>query len=42
MTKGPLPRSQVISPFGVGAMHVVRDGTSVIAAGLDRLDTPAD
>jgi hypothetical protein len=36
MTKGPLPRSQVISPFGVGAMHVVRDGTSVIAAGLDR------
>jgi Domain of unknown function (DUF1998) len=35
MSKGPIRRSQLIAPFGVGAMVVVKDGTSVIAAGLD-------
>lgn len=35
MPKGPIRRSQLVSPFGVGAMLVVRDGTSVITAGLD-------
>lgn len=35
MPKGPLRRSQLIAPFGVGAMVVVRDGTSVISGGLD-------
>ncbi len=35
MPKGPIRRAQLIVPFGVGAMVVVRDGTSLIAAGLD-------
>lgn len=35
MAKFPLRRAQLIAPFGVGAMVVVRDGTSVISAGLD-------
>src|ERR1700690_3455825 len=35
MTKGPVRRGQLIAPFGVGAMVIVKDGTSVIAAGLD-------
>lgn len=35
MPKGPVRRAQLISPFGVGAMLVVRDGTSVMTAGLD-------
>jgi hypothetical protein len=35
MPKGPIRRAQLIAPFGVGAMVVVRDGTSVISAGLD-------
>ena len=35
MPKGPIRRAQLISPFGVGAMVVVRDGTSVITGGLD-------
>jgi hypothetical protein len=35
MSKGPIRRSQLIAPFGVGAMVIVKDGTSVIAAGLD-------
>lgn len=35
MSKGPIRRGQLIAPFGVGAMVVVKDGTSVIAAGLD-------
>lgn len=35
MPKGPITRSQAIAPFGVGAMIVVRDGTSLIAGGLD-------
>lgn len=35
MAKGPIRRGQLIAPFGVGAMVVVKDGTSVMAAGLD-------
>jgi len=35
MPKGPIRRAQLIVPFGVGAMVVVRDRTSLIAAGLD-------
>lgn len=35
MTCAPIRRSQMISPFGVGAMLVAPDGTSMIAAGLD-------
>ncbi len=33
--KYPIRRSQLIAPFGVGAMTVVKGGTSVICAGLD-------
>ncbi|MGW5154478.1 DrmB family protein [Nonomuraea wenchangensis] len=35
MTSGNIRRAQLISPFGVGAMTVMVDGTSVITAGLD-------
>lgn len=35
MTRGPIRRAQLIAPFGVGAMVVVRDGTSLICCGLD-------
>ncbi|MDL4816940.1 DrmB family protein [Actinomadura opuntiae] len=35
MTSGNIRRAQLISPFGAGAMTVLVDGTSVIAAGLD-------
>lgn len=35
MTSGTIRRAQLISPFGVGAMTVLVDGTSVLAAGLD-------
>ncbi len=35
MPKGPIRRAQLIAPFGVGAMVVVRDGTSIMTAGLD-------
>jgi len=35
MPKGPIRRAQLIAPYGVGAMMVVRDGTSLITAGLD-------
>jgi hypothetical protein len=35
MPKGPIRRGQLIAPFGAGAMTVIRDGTCVIAAGLD-------
>jgi hypothetical protein len=33
--KGPIRRSQLIAPFGVGSLSVTRDGTSVITCGLD-------
>lgn len=35
MGKGAVRRGQLIAPFGVGALLVVRDGTGVITAGLD-------
>jgi hypothetical protein len=35
MPNGPIRRAQLIAPFGVGAMVVVRDGLSLITAGLD-------
>lgn len=35
MSSGLVRRGQLIAPFGVGAMTVVPNGTSLIAAGLD-------
>lgn len=35
MSSGLVRRAQLIAPFGVGAMTVVPNGTSLIAAGLD-------
>jgi len=35
MSNGTVRRAQLISPFGVGALTVVPNGTSLIAAGLD-------
>src|SRR6266704_5960270 len=35
MTGNPIRRAQLITPFGVGAMMVVQDGTSLISGGLD-------
>lgn len=36
MQEEPIRRSQLITPFGVGAMRVTVDGVSVIIAGLDK------
>ncbi|MFC5061129.1 DrmB family protein [Actinomycetospora atypica] len=36
MGTGNMRRSQLVSPFGVGAMSMLVDGTSVITAGLDQ------
>jgi Domain of unknown function (DUF1998) len=35
MSTGKIRRAQLVSPFGVGAMSVLVNGTSVITAGLD-------
>lgn len=35
MSNSPLRRAQLVAPFGVGAMVVARDGTSLIACGVD-------
>ncbi|MFI0515365.1 DrmB family protein [Streptomyces sp. WSLK1-5] len=35
MIRGKVRRSQLVAPFGPGAMHVLSDGTSVITGGLD-------
>ena len=35
MTEGPIRRSQIIAPFGTGALVVARNGVSLISAGLD-------
>lgn len=35
MSTGTMRRAQLVSPFGVGAMSVLVNGTSVITAGLD-------
>lgn len=35
MSTGSIRRSQLVSPFGVGALSILVNGTSVITAGLD-------
>lgn len=35
MSSGSIRRAQLVAPFGVGAMSILVDGTSVITAGLD-------
>ncbi len=35
MTEGPVRRSQMIAPFGAGALVVARNGVSLISGGLD-------
>ncbi|WP_258344947.1 DUF1998 domain-containing protein [Saccharopolyspora gregorii] len=43
MSSGSIRRAQLVSPFGVGAMSILVNGTSVITAGLDhwyRIDSP--
>lgn len=35
MSRTPIRRAQLVSPFGVGAMVTATDGTGIIAAGLD-------
>jgi len=35
LSRAPIRRAQLVTPFGVGAMTVAPDGTSLIAAGLD-------
>jgi hypothetical protein len=35
MSTGAMRRAQLVTPFGVGAMSVLVNGTSVITAGLD-------
>ena len=35
MNTGMIRRAQLVAPFGVGAMSVLVDGTSIITAGLD-------
>ncbi|MEP7013295.1 MAG: DUF1998 domain-containing protein [Acidobacteriota bacterium] len=40
MRKRAIRRGQLIAPFGPGAMTVMRDGTSLIAAGLDHWYEP--
>lgn len=35
MSTGSMRRAQVVTPFGVGAMSVLVNGTSIITAGLD-------
>lgn len=46
MSNAPVRRAQLIAPFGVGALMVAPDGTSLITAGLDhwfeREDTVGD
>lgn len=42
MSTGAVRRAQLVAPFGVGAMSVLVNGTSVITAGLDHWYTPDD
>lgn len=42
MSTGAIRRAQLVSPFGVGAMSVLVNGTSVITAGLDHWYQPDD
>jgi len=44
VTSGSIRRAQLVSPFGVGAMSILVNGTSVITAGLDHwfgIDDPS-
>jgi hypothetical protein len=41
MSTGAMRRAQLVTPFGVGAMSVLVDGTSVITAGLDHWYDPS-
>jgi hypothetical protein len=40
--RGKVRRSQLVAPFGPGAMQVLADGTSVITAGLDHWFVPSE
>lgn len=42
MSTGAMRRAQLVAPFGVGAMSVLVNGTSVITAGLDHWYEPDD
>lgn len=42
MSTGAMRRAQLVTPFGVGAMSVLVNGTSVITAGLDHWYKPDD
>ena len=42
MRKRAIRRGQLIAPFGPGAMTVMRDGASLIAAGLDHWYEPEE
>lgn len=42
MSTGAMRRAQLVTPFGVGAMGVLVNGTSVITAGLDHWYEPDD
>ncbi len=42
MSTGAMRRGQLVTPFGVGAMSILVDGTSVITAGLDHWYEPDD
>ncbi|WP_157538061.1 DUF1998 domain-containing protein [Kitasatospora azatica] len=42
MIRGKIRRSQLVAPFGPGAMQVLADGTSVITAGLDHWFIPGE
>jgi hypothetical protein len=42
MSSGSIRRAQLVTPFGVGAMSVLVNGTSVITAGLDHWYAMAD
>ncbi|MEU6485963.1 DUF1998 domain-containing protein [Streptomyces sp. NPDC046887] len=42
MIRGKVRRSQLVAPFGPGAMQVLADGTSVITAGLDHWFAPGE
>ena len=42
MSTGAIRRAQLVAPFGVGAMSVLVNGTSVITAGLDHWYKPDD
>ena len=40
MSTGNIRRAQLVTPFGVGALSILVNGTSVITAGLDHWYEP--